>query len=91
MRCFELNREEFTKLIEGKCYYCGDPPQTEVKPLNGKDKSYFYNGIDRVDNFKGYSKENVVSCCKDCNFMKKEWGQERFLNWIKKVYEWRIK
>jgi hypothetical protein len=30
---------------------------------------WVYNGIDRVDNNKQYIKENLVSCCKKCNFI----------------------
>lgn len=31
---------------------------------------YFYNGIDRLDNTKGYTPENSVACCKHCNSLK---------------------
>jgi hypothetical protein len=30
-----------------------------------------YNGIDRVDNEKGYLVENCVPCCFTCNSLKK--------------------
>ncbi len=39
-------------LITDHCFYCGAPPT---------------NGIDRVNNLKGYVEDNVVSCCRMCN------------------------
>lgn len=38
--------------IASGCYYCGDN---------------FRVGIDRIDNGKGHTKDNVVPCCYDCN------------------------
>lgn len=42
------------------------------------------NGIDRIDNDKGYTLENSVSCCMDCNFEK---GAKSFSDWCKRK-EW---
>lgn len=39
-------------ITNGKCIYCGD-----TKRL----------GLDRIDNSKGHTKDNVVVCCYDCN------------------------
>ena len=46
------------KLLDKECYYCHYYKKEEV------------NGIDRVDNTKGYTKENSVSCCEMCNRIK---------------------
>lgn len=71
-RDFELNREELTKIVTAPCHYCGEIGD---KP----------NGIDRIDNEIGYILTNVVSCCKDCNYMKSVHEQSYFLNHIKKI------
>ena len=55
---FKLNFEEFCNLVEQKCFYCHHHVLTET------------NGIDRVDNSKGYTRENTVSCCEKCNRIK---------------------
>ncbi len=55
--------EEFKALTQGVCTYCDRPP-TQIH------RGYLFNGIDRVNPDRGYSPENVVSCCKECNFIK---------------------
>lgn len=67
-----LTIEEFAQLLPLPCVYCGD-----------SDKP---RGIDRVDNSKGYTKENSASCCRLCNFMKRAMTKENFLSHIKKIY-----
>lgn len=42
-----------------------------------------YNGVDRVDNEKGYTKENCVPSCGSCNFKKKAIP----IAMVKKIYE----
>ena len=37
-------------------------------------------GIDRVDNTLGYTSNNVVSCCTECNFMKRTMNYQTFIN-----------
>lgn len=66
---FSLDRDSFRELTKQNCYYCGIEPQQaiNVRGLNRGGTAYIYNGIDRVDNEKGYEIGNVVSCCKECN------------------------
>ena len=58
---FDLTREEFAELISKPCVYCG------AKPRYVKQRTYRsglkITGIDRIDNSKGYTVENCVSCC----------------------------
>lgn len=89
-RDFFLSRDEFVAIITSDCYYCGLRPNTEKKAPNTFDKSFLYNGIDRVDNLKGYTLENCVPCCTKCNFFKRDIHQEEFLEMIKNIYLWRI-
>lgn len=73
-RCivFALSFEEFTKLVYGPCFYCGVVSSIVYLAWSG-------NGIDRVNNDGGYSIDNTVPCCKNCNIAKREMSQEDFL------------
>ena len=69
-RIFSLTKEEFTLLIRADCYYCGAKPSNSYATSTGR-AILPYQGIDRLDNSKGYIPENCVSCCIICNKMKK--------------------
>lgn len=82
---WKLSKKEAIDLLAGNCYYCGCPPsRTRVDP--GKYGEFTYNGIDRIDNSKGYISSNVVSCCTTCNLKKEKMTVKEFINWIRKVY-----
>jgi hypothetical protein len=83
---FDITRGIFHELIISNCYYCGDVPKLEKNSYNLFNDRLFYNGIDRVDNNKGYLLDNIVPCCKNCNFLKKDIDQKEFLELIKKIY-----
>ena len=82
---FELTKEQFKEITQQDCYYCGAKPNQKVgmEMLFGE---YIHNGIDRVDNNKGYTIDNVVPCCKICNYAKRELTLQEFKGWVKKVY-----
>lgn len=82
---FELNQEEFNILIKRPCTYCGKKDSNLVK-VNGRHREFYYNGIDRVDNAKGYCKDNCVPCCRNCNKAKGTMSLVEFKNWIDAVY-----
>lgn len=75
-----LPDDQFYALTTGDCTYCGVEPSTVCQP--SRNGSYVYNGIDRVDNDKGYISDNVVSCCNRCNHAKRDMPQAEFLAWI---------
>lgn len=81
---WRLTREEALGLLTGACHYCGCPPARMARSARG---AFAYNGIDRVDNAKGYLTENVVSCCADCNSGKRTMTKDEFLAWIARVYD----
>lgn len=81
---FELSFEQFLEFTQQNCYYCGSGPSSIMKG-NGNGR-FIYQGIDRVDNTKGYTKENCVPCCKRCNWKKKDQSFEEFIDDIKKIY-----
>jgi hypothetical protein len=84
---FELSKELFEQLIFGNCFYCGCEPKNETIG----EKGIKCNGIDRVDNTVGYIESNVVTCCKDCNFGKRNKYKQDFLSWVERVYNHSIK
>lgn len=83
-------------LIEVFCYgrlnklqtlsilYCSKAPATRSVARNGL--IYYYNGIDRINNLEGYLTSNVVTCCKECNWLKRIMTYEQFLKKIKDIY-----
>ena len=83
---FELTKEKFEFLTHKNCFYCGEIPQNVKLALKGKER-YVYSGIDRKDNNIGYTIENCVPCCKNCNFSKMKLSVGDFLNHVKKIYE----
>lgn len=51
---FELTDQRVRELVETRCRYCGVAPS----PLNT---------VDRLDNTRGYTEDNVTPCCDTCN------------------------
>jgi len=83
---FFLTKEQFLILTSGNCYYCGIIPQ-QISNAMESYGAYIYNGVDRVDNFLGYSSDNCVSCCGVCNRAKDVMGIDVFLAWVKRIYK----
>ena len=82
---FELTRKEFNTLILGDCFYCNKKPSTSIK-FHKNGIPILYSGIDRINSFVGYKKENCVSCCKNCNTAKMQLSTNEFYNMIKNIY-----
>lgn len=85
---FSLSTEDFSKLVFGDCYYCNKEP---INDIGNKLKTTIYNGIDRVDNSLGYTKDNSVTCCTICNFMKRDLSLTDFFKQIETIFNLRIK
>jgi len=69
-----LSFDEFLKFTEIKnCHYCdGGIVWREYSRLEAlKDGRGFGYNLDRVNNDKGYEKENLVVCCTFCNQLKR--------------------
>jgi|ERR1035437_2530533 hypothetical protein len=81
---WELTEEQFRELTKAPCHYSGEFPSTVLK---SRCEEYVYNGIDRVDNSKGYTIDNCVTCCHAINLMKLDLPINRFLELCKKVTE----
>ena len=83
---FYLTKDEFREIVSQDCYYCVNKPN-KARKLRSMYGLFYHNGIDRVDNNKGYTKDNVVPCCTTCNKAKLQMSKEEFLSWIGRVYE----
>ncbi len=81
---FDLTKKQFKELTQGNCFYCATPPAQKIdRPkMYG---IYVYNGIDRMVNSIGYTKNNCVSCCGLCNWMKKDLTVKQFLEHAKTI------
>lgn len=82
---FDLSIDKFKSLTEDICYYCKSTPAGKI------DNKWHYgysvhNGIDRIDNTRGYTLDNCVTCCKRCNQAKNDMTKFEFYLWIEKVY-----
>ena len=89
-RLFEISKETFASLVIQNCDYCGRPPAQRVISVLPAHPKFVYNGIDRIDNAKGYVEGNVVPCCGPCNDMKCDKSREEFLRLVEAVYRHRI-
>ena len=78
---WELSRDFVNKLIQSNCYYCGTPPSNIKKVTRGCPEGLRYTGIDRIDNSKDYTEDNVVPCCGTCNYAKHTLSLEEFQTW----------
>lgn len=75
---YYFNPQSPTTFWQKPCYYCGGHIETI--------------GLDRIDNTKGYTASNVVSCCSVCNVAKGQMTQKEFKCWVEKIYHyWRSK
>jgi len=84
---FLLTKEEFYTLTKGICVYCGLSPERKWLGTSRRNSPYIYNGIDRLDNYCGYVKGNIVSCCTTCNRAKNAMSLEEFHKWIERFVD----
>lgn len=84
-RVFELPIDLFRELITAPCSYCGVTETSCRNKPRSHAKTFYYNGLDRVDNEGGYTEDNVVTCCKFCNFAKTRGSLEEFQRWLMNV------
>jgi hypothetical protein len=64
---FDLTTRQFLEIVAESCYICGNVSDGARR-----------NGIDRVDNTKGYVEGNMRACCGECNSMKKKADIDEF-------------
>lgn len=75
---FTITETDFERLAILPCYYCGFYSKTRL------------NGIDRIDNNKGYIIDNCITCCKMCNIIKNSQHPNEFLDKIDCIINYSI-
>jgi hypothetical protein len=89
---FNLSMEEFKCLIFQNCIYCGTAPSLSTFRVNKSlNRELVYNGIDRLDSNLGYSVDNCVPCCSQCNYAKSDLSVSDFRSWIKQLVSFNSK
>lgn len=86
---WNLSFELFLGLTQKPCNYCNSPPSNVHAPKQYYGP-YIYSGIDRIDNEKGYDKENIVPCCMACNKAKGTLTYDEFMLWLDQVTQFRL-
>lgn len=76
-----MSRAFVQKITQSNCYYCGAPPSNVKRVTRGCPEGLLYTGIDRIDNSKDYTEDNVVPCCGTCNYAKHTLSLEAFQRW----------
>jgi hypothetical protein len=92
---FNINIKYLWQLYKkqnGKCAYTGKKIflPIYVKQLRGENNENIAS-LDRIDNDKGYIKNNLHWICKRVNYMKHSMTEDYFFEWIKLIYKYRIK
>jgi septum formation topological specificity factor MinE len=67
---FDLELSDVTRYFHEKCEFC------EIENCNG---------MDRWNSDLGYTISNVISCCSECNIMKKDIAGKTFIDMCKKI------
>jgi hypothetical protein len=85
---FSLSESQAYELFGRPCYYCGGR-DTKCIRLSGTKRiantnqvCTVYCGIDRFDNKRGYSLDNIRPCCRTCNVSKNMLSADAWANWL---------
>lgn len=87
---WRLSSKKVQALALKDCHYCGQSPESRRMHW----RSYCVvpvNGLDRLDNTRGYTPENTVPCCKRCNRMKLDLKLVDFVEHCAKVARYQSK
>ncbi len=68
---FTITLEEFKQFWEKPCHYC--------------NTTGVFIGLDRIDSSRGYSNDNVLPCCYNCNVAKAELSYKDFIAMCHKI------
>jgi hypothetical protein len=71
----EISREDYDAIVTQPCACCGSTVRV---------------GVDRVDNARGYERDNVQALCWDCNRAKGAEVQGDFYEWVARVFQHRL-
>jgi hypothetical protein len=75
-KSFDLTLSQYWDIKNKPCHYCGNTNN---------------NGIDRLDNSKGYTLKNSVPCCNTCNMMKNTMLEDDFIKKCARITEYNLR
>lgn len=98
-KCDTWTIDQWYSVCSQPCYYCGNIDTRNV--LNSPSKrlrtsfqvddaeaakyDLKINALDRVDSSLGYTFDNSVSCCGQCNVAKSDYSKEEFIAMAKRI------
>jgi hypothetical protein len=82
-----LSEEKVKRIMTQNCHYCGIEPAMIAQANKNFNGHFIYNGIDRMDNTKGYVEGNCVPCCRTCNVSKNALPLDEWFTWIERVHK----
>lgn len=86
---FGLTLNDFIDFIKQPCTYCGNILNTiEVSIGSNNNVKLRCNGIDRIDNTKGYTIVNCTACCSKCNYAKGSMTTQEYIDLCKRVADY---
>lgn len=96
---FTLTQQEFYNIIVQPCTYCNRVKTKAVSWSRARKyynearpkEEFWYTGIDRRDNTKGYITGNSVPCCEICNRAKSNLSLKEFEQWLGVLVEFHKK
>jgi len=80
-----LKDKELAEIIYSNCHYCGCSPKGTRTTLNGRKETYKVSGVDRKCSETGYTRDNCVPACWQCNNMKGRTPYSDFIEHMKKI------
>lgn len=84
---FELDSNKFKEKLLNNCKYCGIEPNRRIDIGRCSPFVVWVNGIDRIDNSRGYTTDNCVTACHNCNHAKNTYSASDFLLHIQKIHD----
>jgi 5-methylcytosine-specific restriction endonuclease McrA len=70
---FNLSKEYFINNVNAECHYCGE----KIELVS----------FDRINSNNGYTEDNIVPCCKQCNTMKWDYTKKEFIEQCKRIID----
>ena len=90
-----LEFDDFMKLTQQNCHYCTSEPNNLANSAKEDPKAsqyainngdFKYNGLDRISSDRPHDLDNLVPCCKICNYAKRDLTLEEFELWVIRIY-----
>lgn len=94
----DISFEEFKDLSQKNCFYCNLEPSNKTNHAKNDPKAlkerahlydFIYSGLDRIDSSRAHFKDNVVPCCRWCNFAKQDLSFDYFKEHLSNIIKFR--